>query len=715
LEGHGREEIIKDVSIDRTIGWFTSMYPVILDMTYSEDISYAIRYTKETLRHIPNNGIGYGILKYFADNKNVSFKLKPEIGFNYLGEFAQKESNNLFNYSELTGGLAISFVNKKLNNIEINGLVSDGKLELFLNYSIREYKEETVINLLKVYKASLIKVIEHCESKKETKKTPWDYGDSELSIEGLNKILSYERNLERIHSLAPMQEGMLYSLMFDKNSHAYFEQSVLTLEGILNVKILKDSINSIIEKHEILRTAFFYDDISKPKQAVLRKREIAVNYEDISSLHEEKKQDYIEEFKKADRDRGFDLAKDCLIRLSVIKIKDNSYKLVYSFHHIIMDGWCIGIIMQEAISMYKALCAGEKIVFEKTEPYSKYLEWLDKQNKSEALEYWKSYLNEYKQEAELPMLNKKSDSFDNKEEIIILEKTMTLKLKGLADTNSITINAVIQTAWGILLQKYNNTDDVVFGSVISGRPSEVKDIEKMVGLFINTVPVRIKGERNTEFKDLAKKLNEDFIEANIYNYCSLAEIQSLADMKNKLINHIVVYENFPLDETLMNTDVSKKEINIVDFEAFEQINYDIGVLISPGDELNIRITYNGNVYSKEIIKLIRDNLYNLLNSISLNPSIKLSELDMISVEEKNKLLNEFNKNKEISSEKTIQELFEEQAEKTPDNIAVVLDCQKLTYRELNEKSNSLGRALREKGVREEKIVGIIMDRSIEMI
>ncbi|WP_242954059.1 condensation domain-containing protein, partial [Clostridium puniceum] len=661
LEGNGREEIIKDVSIDRTIGWFTSMYPVILDMTYSEDISYAIQYTKETLRHIPNNGIGYGLLKYLTSkqHKNCScFEKEPEIIFNYLGELSQKESNHMFKYSELTGGMTVSLENKKTNSIEINGLVSEGKLELFFNYSIEEYKEETIVSLLQAYKANTIKVIEHCESKKEMQKTPWDYGDSELSIEDLNKILSYERDIERIHSLAPMQEGMLYSLMFDKNSHAYFEQSVLALEGMLNVEILKDSINSLIEKHEILRTAFFYDDISKPKQAVLRKREIVVNYEDISNFNEEKKQEYIEEFKKTDRDRGFDLTKDCLIRVSVIKVEDNSYKLIYSFHHLIMDGWCTGIIMQEAIDMYKALCIGEKIVFEKTEPYSKYLEWLDKQDKSEALEYWKSYLNEYKQEAALPMLNKKSDSFDNKEEIIILEKTMTSKLKGLAETNNITINSVIQAAWGILLQKYNNTNDVVFGSVISGRPSEVKDIEKMVGLFINTVSVRIKGERNTEFKDLAKKLNEDFIEANIYNYCSLAEVQSLTDIKNKLINHIVVYENYPMDEIVMNSDNKKSKVNVTAFENFEQTNYDLGIIIIPGDELSIKITYNGNVYSKEIIKLIRDNLYNLLNSISLNPSVKLSELDMISVEEKNKLLNEFNKNKEISSEKTIQELFE---------------------------------------------------------
>ncbi|WP_158078661.1 non-ribosomal peptide synthetase, partial [Clostridium puniceum] len=719
LEGHGREEIIKDISIDRTIGWFTSMYPVILDMTCSEDISYSIQNTKETLRHVPNNGIGYGLLKYLTSaeyKKNTDFKLKPEIIFNYLGELSQKEDKKLFNHSDLTGGMSISDANKKLSSIDINSFVSKEELKVMFNYSIKEYKEETIEELIKIYKNHLINIIEHCENKKEAQKTPWDYGDDNLSIEDLNKILSSEKNIEKIHLLAPMQEGILYNSMLNKGSYTYFEQFTFEIAGTLKLKMLQDSINSLVEKHEILRTAFFYDGITKPKQAVLRKREIGVNYEDISSFDEEKKKGYIEEFKKTDRDRGFDLTKDCLIRVSVIKIKNNRYKLVYSFHHIIMDGWCIGIIMQEAIDGYKALCLGKEVVFEKTEPYSKYLQWLDKQDKSEALGYWQSYLNEYKQEVTLPTLNRKSNSFNNKEEVITLETAMTSNLKGIAEANNITINAVIQTAWGILLQKYNSADDVVFGSVISGRPSEVKDIEKMVGLFINTVPVRIKGEDNTEFKELAKKLNQDFIEANVYNYCSLAEVQSLTDMKNKLINHIVVYENYPLDEKLINTDMSGNEANIVGLEGFEQINYDFGIIISPGNKLSIRIMYNGNAYSKEIINSIGDNLYNVLNSVALNPSVKLSEIDMISEEEKNKIIKEFNKTESpYEKEKTIQELFEEQAEKTPNNIAVLFEGNHLTYKELNKKSNQLALQLREKGVKSNVIVGIMVERSLEMM
>ncbi|WP_143328984.1 amino acid adenylation domain-containing protein, partial [Clostridium puniceum] len=720
LEGHGREEILKDVSIDRTIGWFTSMYPVILDMTYNEDISYSIQYTKETLRHIPNNGVGYGILKYLTNNQNnkdISFKLKPEISFNYLGEFVYKESKDSFRYSELTGGMAVSTANKKLNSIEINGLVSEGKLELFLNYSTKEYEEETVANLLEGYKRNLIKVVEHCESKKETQKTPWDYGDNELSIEDLNKILSSEKDIEKIHSLAPMQEGMLYNLILDKKSHAYFEQSVFTLEGTLRVEILNKVFNTLIEKYEVLRTAFFYGDISKPKQAVLSKREMLINYEDITTLEDSKQEEYIENFKRQDRDKGFDLNNDCLIRISVIKTKDNRYKLIYSFHHIIMDGWCIGIIMNDIVNMYKALCEEKEITIGRTESYSNYLEWLDKQDKVETLEYWKNYLEGYEQEAVIPKMNKKSQNFNPEEEEIILDDALTGKLKSMAEKNSITMNAVIQTAWGILLQKYNNTDDVVFGSVISGRPSEITDIENMVGLFINTVPIRVTNREDIQFRELAQKLNKDFIEANMYGYCSLAEVQALTDMKNKLINHVTVYENYPINEEMMNSHKNKKsELSIIGVESFEQTNYDLELVIIPGNQLNIKLTYNSSVYDKKVIGEMLIKVYNILNFISNKPECRLTEIDIITREEQEKLLYEFNNTKTTyPKEKTIQELFEEQVEKSPNNIAVTFNGKELTYKELNEKSNSLARLLREKGVSSEKIVGIMVERSLDMI
>ncbi|MGN4771119.1 amino acid adenylation domain-containing protein [Bacillus cereus group sp. MYBK216-2] len=718
LEGHGREDILKDISINRTIGWFTSLYPVTLDMSYSDNLSYSIKLTKEILRHIPNKGIGYGILKYLSNvEKGSHFKLKPEISFNYLGEFGQEESEGLFRYSNIPTGISISRENKKLHSIEINGLVIEGQLRFIFNYNAKEYKRKTIEKFANIYKKSLSEVIDHCENKKVAEKTPWDYGDPDLDLEDLKKITACGKEIEKIHSLSPMQEGMLYNSIIENDSSAYLEQSELTVEGTIDVEILNSILNKIIEKYEILRTVFFYENISLFKQAVLRKRKIKIHYEDISHWDIETKENYIEHFKIRDRDNRFQLTKDVLIRVSVIKVQNNIFKIIYSFHHIIMDGWSIGIILKEIMDNYKAAVKGRELPIEKTVSYSRYLKWLDQKDKLVALEYWENYLHAYEQEIVFPEQQLKVDKYKRRQERISLTENITAKLKNLAEANSITLSSIIQTAWGVLLQKYNNTNDVVFGSVVSGRSSEIDGIENMVGLFINTVPIRVRTKDTTSFIELAKKINKDFIEANTYSYCSLAEVQTLTNMKNKLINHVVIYENYPLDMNLASFHSDyESELKITDTSGFEQTNYDLELLIIPGNELNMKITYNNNIYSKDVISAILYNLINILKNLSFDWEVKVSDIDMVSGVERNKLLREFNDTEVIySKEKTIQELFEEQVERTPTAVALEFNGEPLTYNELNKKANKLARILRRNYVKENTVVPILIRRSCNLI
>ncbi|WP_242841198.1 non-ribosomal peptide synthetase [Clostridium akagii] len=721
LEGHGREAILEDISIERTIGWFTSMYPVIIDVKHSGDIGYSIKYVKETLRHIPNKGVGYGIIKYLTEpqNKdNICFNVKPEIGFNYLGEFTNNPEGKSFKYSDLSGGESISKLNNKIESISINGLIVNGKLELVFNYSTGQYKYESIKKLSQLYIEKLLEIINHCESKKESEKTPSDYGDSELSIEDLEKILLRKKDIEKIHSLTPMQEGMLYNLISDKDSHAYFEQFDFKIEGNLNLYILTEVLNKIIEKHEILRTAFFYEGISKLKQAVLRKREIEIQYEDIRNLDEKNKKDYIEEFKNEDKNRGFDLENDCLIRVSAIRTGENKCRLVGSFHHIIMDGWSVGIVMKEIVEMYKALAEGKKIVIEETQAYNDYLLWLDKCNKSEALEYWKSYLNGYEKKVEFPKLNTNKKKFKYKKTIKKTDKKLTAKLKNIAEKNNLTLNAIIQAAWGVLLQKYNNADDVVFGTVISGRQVKVQNIENMVGLFINTVPLRVKSEVDTKFIELAKKVNTDFIQSNAsYAYASLAEVQAFTNMRNKLINHTVIYENYPIDEKLLSLDKEgDSDLRIKEEDVFEQTDYNLEVLIVPGEEITVKIIYNNSIFLENTINEIFESLFTIIKHVSNNPNIELSKIDMISGEEREMLLYTFNNtDKDYMKAKTIQELFEEQVERTPNAIALEFNGSKLTYFELEKRSNKVARYLINKGIKNNNIIPIIVKKSFELI
>ncbi|WP_269903035.1 non-ribosomal peptide synthetase [Bacillus velezensis] len=404
LEGHGRENILENISIERTIGWFTSLFPIVLDMEHSDDLPYCIKNTKEYLRRIPHKGIGYGIIKYLtapAHKKDISFTIKPEIGFNYLGEISQKK-RAVFQHADISSGTSVSLSNKKLNAIEINSFIMDGQLQLEFNYSTKEFKEETIKTLTESYINRLIDIIQHCGMKKIPEKTPFDYGDLDLSIGDLEQILSSGKEIEKIHSLTPMQSGMLYHALLDPFSQAYFEQLTFSLSGQLDIGRLNTAFNMLIEKYEILRTCFFHEGLSKFKQAVLRERKVKIEFEDISTFSEYQKKVRLKNVQFKDRGTRFDLTNDCLIRVTVLKTDEKEYKLLFSFHHIIMDGWCMSLIMNDIKTIYTSLKEGRETVLQHTEPYSTYLEWLDNQDKSAALEYWGDYLNEYEQQAGIP-------------------------------------------------------------------------------------------------------------------------------------------------------------------------------------------------------------------------------------------------------------------------------------------------------------------------
>ncbi|MGB7603867.1 MAG: condensation domain-containing protein, partial [Lutisporaceae bacterium] len=525
-------------------------------------------------------------------------------------------------------------------------------------------------------------------------------------------------NFKDIYSLSPMQQGMLFHTIMDNTSSAYFEQGRLTINGKIDISLFEKSFNFIIEKYDILRTVFLYEKVSQPVQIVLRKRTGNILYKDVSDFKEEERKSYIEDFARKDKMQGFELSKELPMRIVVIKTNEEEHEVIWSYHHIIMDGWCLGTIIGDFFKAYSLLGKGKEISTVDNHPYSDYIKWLKRQNKEEALVYWKDYLQDYEQQASVPILYKKTNEsiYLECETQFEINEAITEKLISLARENQISLNVILQTVWGILLQKYNNTKDAVFGVVVSGRPSEVIGIESMVGLFINTIPVRIK-ENNESFIELSKEIQKNASKSMAYDYMPLADVQANTILKNNLFDHIIVFENYPLDKLVKSID-SNQELgfSLQGFEMFEHTNYDFNLAIMPGETILLKSLYNGSIYNKEQIGQIFHHFNMIINQVVENPEITASSIDIIDNEERSKLLMEFNNTKaEYPKNKTIQQLFEEQAEKTPDKIAVVYKEKQLTYKELNQKSNIIARILRNKGVKADDAVAILIDKSIEMI
>ncbi|OMF65502.1 non-ribosomal peptide synthetase, partial [Paenibacillus peoriae] len=722
LEGHGREEIMKDTDISRTVGWFTSQYPVLLRINREDDISGHIKRMKEMLRSIPHKGIGYGIWRYLSQNgPSEATYAEPQISFNYLGEFDQTLQHSETRMSPYSSGADVNEQTRMPCSLDVGGIVTNEMLELDIRYNTKVLQEDNVVKLARELKQNVLEVIRHCVSRERSELTPSDVLLPGISLEALDRMVEQiqpDGELENIYPMTPMQKGMLFHNMLDSRSSAYVEQSTFELKGTLDLVAFAASLDLLVQRHSTLRTNFRSDLQDEPLQVVYRSKRGDLYVEDIREKEKAAQEQYIEEFARRDQQKGFDLAKDTLMRVSIFRTSDDSYHFVWSFHHIIMDGWCLSLVTNEVFGGYTTLTEGKPPQFPVVTPYSRYIEWLEEQNRQEAAEYWSSYLQGHEETTVLPQAKTgKAKGYEAEYLEFDLGIDLTAELQKLAKQEQVTINTLMQTAWGVLLQKYNRTEDVVFGSVVSGRPADIAGVEQMIGLFINTIPVRIQGGPATAFAELMKQTQRQALSANAYDTFPLYEIQALTEQKQDLIKHIMVFENYPVEQQVEQLGSDGQEpFTISNVVVTEQTNYDLNVVVMPGEGIKIRFMYNALSFDQTGIERLYGHFARLLEQISFNPYIRVEELEMVTTAERQQITGEFNDTASVyPRNQTIQKLFEEQAERTPDHVAVTLDHQSLTYRELNEKANRLAHTLQTAGVKADEPVGILTERSLDMI
>ncbi|WP_255288952.1 non-ribosomal peptide synthetase, partial [Bacillus cereus] len=542
LEGHGRESILSDLDITRTVGWFTSQYPVVLPIEAGSDISHQIKNIKEGLRKIPNKGIGYGLLKYLSENQEKqTFTMNPEISFNYLGQFDQDLENSAMQISTYSSGSDVSGEQSRPFALIINGILTDGKLSLGINYSRRQYKRETIEQLANELQESLREIIEHCVTKERAELTPSDITFKGMTIDVLNRIVQETKHIgdiEDVYPLTPMQKGMLFDSLLNSQSKAYFEQATFDVQGSMNVKAFVQSLEQLVQRHAIFRTNFMSAWNDEPLQIVYRNRKVDFHYEDLHEMEESSREEWVEKHTNQDRERGFNLAEDALMRMIILRTEEQTYHVIWSFHHILMDGWCIPLVTHEIFETYYAIQEQREPKLSVVTLYSDYIEWLEAQDYEESSKYWNDYLEGYEGQTLLPKENLENEGYVLDELLCEIDKELTQKMKQVASDNQVTINSLIQTAWGALLQKYNGSQDVVFGSVVSGRPTDIPGIENMIGLFINTIPVRIRCEAEESFVEVMKRNQKQAVVSHAYDTHPLYEIQAQTEQKQDLITNL---------------------------------------------------------------------------------------------------------------------------------------------------------------------------------
>ncbi|NEW06408.1 amino acid adenylation domain-containing protein [Paenibacillus sp. SYP-B3998] len=724
LEGHGRESILPDVDITRTVGWFTSEYPLLLDNEPGENLSYRIKKVKEDLRQIPNKGIGYGIYRYMSEHTDGSARrAKPEISFNYLGQFDQDLQNNHMELSPYSNGENLSSDQTLQYVLNINGMITDGVLSFDLSYNGVAYRTETIQELAGRLQMSLKEIIAHCVAKERSELTPSDVLFKGLSVEELERIAEETRHLgeiENIYTLTPMQKGMWFHSVMDQHAGAYFEQTRFTMQGALDVDAFAKSWELAAKRHAVLRTNFYSGYKGELLQIVHRDKRIEFAYEDLRDLEDDEWKAHIENLVRQDKIKGFDLKKDALMRITVICTGEEAYQILWSFHHILMDGWCLPIITKEVFEAYAAYVQHDHPEWTAVASYSQYIEWLEKQDGEAASKYWAEYLAGYEGQTALPQgkAQGQGEAYAAEHVVCDLGNSLSGRLSRVAKQHQVTLNTLMQAVWGIMLQKYNGTDDVVFGGVVSGRPEEIPGIEQMVGLFINTIPIRVTCDAGMSFAEMMGSLQRQALDSGSYDYYPLYEIQAQIAQKQDLIKHIMVFENYPVEAQMEQAGSQDDSGNLVitDVQVAEQTNYDFNLMIMPGEKIVIRFDYNAQVFERASMERLKGHLVHVLEQIAANPQVAVGELELATAEEKTELVTVFNDTAaDYPREKTIHRMFEEQVELGPDAVAVVFEEAQLTYRELNERANQLAQTLRDMGVKADQLVGIMTERSLAMM
>jgi amino acid adenylation domain-containing protein len=519
--------------------------------------------------------------------------------------------------------------------------------------------------------------------------------------------------IEDVYALSPLQEGLYYHWLH--SPEAYFEQTTYRLKGKLNSDFLETSYRLLVERHAVLRTVFTNDFGEKVLQLVRKEGQPAFEYIDVSADSTFSP----EHFKVADRTRGFDLHRGALMRLTVLFEGNDTYTFVWSHHHILMDGWCINILIREFFQLYHHLSSNTRPVLTKAYPYSAYIKWLEQVDEKKAIQYWADYLAGYQSASPLQGdVVVQPHNYDAKELFLVIDGPLRQAAKNLCESAGVTENILIQAVWGVLLCKYNNTTDVVFGSVVSGRPPEVPGIEQIVGLFINTIPVRLQAPAGMLFSHLLRAMQQASVESSHYHYTQLVAIQAASEPGSQLFDHILVFENYPVQDMMAeDSETSRQEmpVTLLSMESHEQSNYNFSLAITPGQQLNIRFTYNGSVYTSAFMQRLSKHFRQVLEQVVTHPETAIAHISLLPEAEKEALLalgTGFVNGEQPWSNETIIPLFTNQARLTPEAIAVQFETTQLTYQELDTLSTRFaGFLIARFGVGANDLVAIQLPRS----
>ncbi|WP_434756621.1 amino acid adenylation domain-containing protein [Paenibacillus amylolyticus] len=618
MEGHGRENFGEGADYSRTVGWFTSHYPFYLDTFAARTPHLYVAQLHRELQRVPHRGAGFNVIKYMlpeAETRSFNaFDIEPQICFNYLGEMDDRRYQNLFRLSQLPMHGTESPNADRPFVITCNVLLSDGRMLVEFDYNKHQFRAETIQRLLRGFLSGCETIVYASESSTFTDE---EHDGFQLVPSTEWDILQQTAHLPilKAYPLSPMQESMLFYYLRFPDSTAYEEQCVIYLQGNVDPERLRNCFQQVVNRHDILRTFFALRGLERPLQAVAKSWMLPFEFMDWTEEHGGSESEKLEKYLQQNRERRFNLFSEIPLRVALIRTDANAYCLVWSFHHILLDGWSVGLLLSSIFDLYADPSGTQPHV--QAPHYGEYIQWLEQRDPSVAEAYWETYLAGYRSKNTLPRIKGTSGEYIRKELKRNVPEALQEALNQLSVEYGLTLNILFQAAWATVLQNLNETEDMIFGAVVSGRSIEVKEIDIMMGLFINTIPVRVKSASVT-FLELALQLQSEQMEKEPYSHIPLSAIQKSGG--GAVLDHIFVFENYPLELQLPSG------LEMVEYDLQEYTSYDFNLIVEPHENFLVRFVYNLVAHRAEELEECMNCLFFVLNQISENPNVLLSEL-----------------------------------------------------------------------------------------
>ncbi len=527
-------------------------------------------------------------------------------------------------------------------------------------------------------------------------------------------------NVEDVYPLAPVQEGMLFHTLQSPESGVYFEQYRCTLRGELDVPALKQAWQRVVQRHAVLRTAFLWQGLDEPLQVVRKEVDLPWTHEDWRHLPTDQQDVRFDALMRSDRKRGFDPTRAPLLRLMLIRLAEDRYRFVYSFHHMLSDAWSTSRILKEVFSGYETIHRHQTPDTTTATPFREYIAWLKQQDEEAAQAFWSTYLHGVSVPTCLPATAGSSPAHTvrqthGRHDVHLTQATSTA-LTSLARRSGLTLNTLVLGAWVLLVSRYSGEQDVVVGTTVSGRPTELVGVEEMIGLFINTLPVRVQLAPTQPLIPWLKHLQAQQVKLRQFEYSRLVDIQRWAGIAKdrSLFESIFVYENFPLDASVQEPN---KTLQIHDAYYDTHSHYPLAVLAMPGPCLQILAINDRDRFSDTAIADMLEHYVTLLQAIAAEPERPLAKLSILSSSQRHRLVTQSRQPHTPSrwQGRCLHELFTVQAQQTPDRVAVVHHDRHLTYQQLDRRSDQIADQLVALGVGPNALVGICTKRSLEMV